>query len=109
MTSKRKAEVNRLLAEFEFPNRLGGHLDPEFEVCQMRYCEDLNALARLEAKLPAHSWRIAWFAKVYAAQLLLHDHKVTDPLFESESRNQPTEAEARADAIAQYLTQRSRT
>jgi hypothetical protein len=95
MDEKRKAEVNRRLHHFL-----------EVEKCGMDFGEDftadLNALGRVEAKLPQPlGWEIHK-AKAGVAVLLIAatDHQSR---FTSESA---TEAEARADAICRYLESR---
>ena len=88
MIPERRAEVNRLLAEFEFPD----------------YCADLNALARLEAKLPPHGWTLSLSngskSVFVRLDVLGEEFKPLLQGFES------TEAEARAEAVARYLEQR---
>ena len=64
------------------------------------YTTDLNALARLEGKLPPHSWSMGqapdddgWAVSLY----------VLDSFGMFHSQCEATEAEARAEAICQYL------
>lgn len=100
MTPERKAEVNRRLAEFEgYENVEGQEEGPPVQLRPKRvvkelpyYTTDLNALARLEGKLPPHGWEI-------------YSDQVVDLIMESGHlyRVEGPEAEARAEAIYQYL------
>ena len=126
MTDERKAEVNRLLAEFEWPGEckfkpvyLNPPQDnPDARRCQhgflnrhrdADYCAELNALARLETKLPPHRMRVDYEGSTVSV--------VMQALITTESQflimvngdnpdghdNTLTEAEARAEALALYL------
>lgn len=117
MTSERRAEVNRRLAEFENgaqdPTRCPICFWPLAESadkgcvpgnCSMRprpihqrpdYTRDLNALSRLEGRLPWHEWHLyPGHAEMWGTADMLGDG------FE------PTEAEARAEVICQWLESR---
>ena len=120
MTLERKAEVNRRLAEFEGYADIdwAGDLDIEGgeylagddpsllgRVRMPDYIADLNALARLEAKLPTHWWKTYYEQtpdnKLFNVQVFL-----ASPGQASIEAIESTEAEARAECIAQYLESR---
>ena len=107
MTAKRKEKINKLLGQFEGwkQSPRGGWIPPgglkrPGSFCQEMpdYTADLNALARLEAKLPIDlEWEIVRDNSGYFANLRVEFKPVIW------SDEQDTEAEARAEAIAQYL------
>jgi len=110
MTPERKAEVNRLLAELDGWSfcRTGPGDDGFWQKCSDSsigkcynlpdYTADLNALARLEKNLPRHWWQIDLTGDLPDIQASLHI-RFSLSFFEFG----PTEAEARAEAIAKYL------
>lgn len=103
MTLERKAEINRRLAEFE-----GWYRDGKFWRYQgndtlvathplaIDYTESLDRLVRLEGKLPPHHWSSVGAGHVWGMW------SVDDGGFMGEGCEE-TEAEARAEAIMQYL------
>ena len=111
MTDERKAEVNRRLAEYEgvelwdthSTTRLGGEVVAQSGWGKYPdYTADLNALARLEAKLPHHWWTME--KGDYTGGFCMVEMKIvhaTNPSFFGGGGD--TEAEARAEAICQYL------
>jgi hypothetical protein len=106
MSPERKAEVNRRLAEFE---GFEGILDDSPLLAFMGgndYTADLNALTRLAAKLPAHAWAINYRLRRGEDGRVLADLWIREPDLPSASILANTEAEARAEAICQYLESR---
>lgn len=105
MTNGRKTQVNRLLAEFEGFRFSQGYCVSAVEGCEgfvgakggPSYTSDLNALARLESKLPQHGWIITHDKN----GVLMVKATIYGEWFEPGKPD--TEAEARAECIAQYL------
>ena len=103
MDDNRRAEVNRMLAEFEFPDAIE---DSRMLSCLEAndYCGNLSAISRLEMQLPLHDWHIYYHDAAGFVGVTLHWlKKVSNDVTVGE----PTEAECRAEAIARYLTARA--
>ena len=118
MTNERKAEVNRILAEFEDSDPcICGHPSEDHydSVCcvvadcsgrcpaEIDYAAETNALARIEAKLPPHETRIYYYDDAVTVSMRF-------PLGSTNWHESPlkrTEAEARCEAVVQYLAARA--
>jgi hypothetical protein len=104
MTPKRKADMNRLLRQFDMvANHANCPSCKEYTHFPLipDYTADLNVLALLEAKLPPHRIEITKFSGDNSYHILYRwsDGSWTKALYGAE-------AEARAEAIAQYLESR---
>ena len=102
MTEERKAEVNRRLAEFEDQRDILEGKNFGVALGLPDYTADLNALARLEGRLPPHKWILLGAGATYAT-LDVEGNGVH--VFRS-ANAEPTEPEARAEAICRYLESR---
>lgn len=92
MTPERKAEINRRLAEF-----YEKATDYHAIAITVDFTESLDALARLETKLPPHRWMLMRrLDGANAATLVWANEQFLDGYG-------TTEAEARAEAICHHL------
>lgn len=116
MTDERRAEVNKRLAQWEdrdFDRAVDEAADnlfvttAEAEAAKVKYTyrgadytTDLNALLRLETKLPRHQWTI-WYGYELegdvSLQLIIRGVTI-------DALSLSTETQARAEAIYRYLT-----
>ena len=91
-----------MLAEFECPEEIEDSRMLSFLEAN-DYCGNLSAISRLEMQLPLHDWHIYYHDATGFVGVTLHWlKKVSNDVTVGES----TEAEARAEAIAQYLAAR---